>query len=289
MHYPELEKQVRAALDLPQLRRRCEAPIADLFAALNGTLEGNEAVGRHMLRDNGAGILAVAHLDTVQQISTWNKSDNLIFNPRLDDRLGVYTLLDLLPRLGVVVDVLFTENEEIGRSTAGDFLPTKDYQWMVEFDRCGTDTVTYCYDWNLVLHDYFRIGQGSFSDICYLEHLGCKGFNVGIGYQNEHSLQAYFAVDEYVAQVARFLAFYADHQASTFLHTPDMVYADVPYWRAFEDISEADTDEPVGYCPCCEDEREEWETEDCCGHVVCRICSTECMLYADLLGHGFDT
>jgi len=147
-------------------------------------------------KDNGSSILAVAHLDTVNKpglnYSAKAKLDaELYFNPYLDDRLGVYTILHLLPSLGINMDFLFTLGEETGNSTARIFKPNKKYNWIVEFDRRGEDVVDYSFcdlDLEARLKEAgFCMGFGSFSDICLMEGGGCKAFNVGIGYFNEHS------------------------------------------------------------------------------------------------------
>lgn len=224
---------INKAFSLTRLRERCFANIDDLFLALEATGSGGEIGGktgeRYCFLDNGSKVLAVAHLDTVQQVNHFSTAEDVggdgqwVFCPKLDDRLGVYTLLDLLPLLGVNVDILFTENEEKGASTARDFATKKKYNWIVEFDRTGTDVVTYDYSskhWDKVLGKWFTVGHGTFSDIAYLEELRAKGFNVGIGYYNEHQRHAYFVVDEYIDQLARFLGFYHSQKDHRYGHKP---------------------------------------------------------------------
>jgi len=217
-------KAVASAFDADTLALRCKATITELLHEL-GDVRGKPG-DQHAVRENGSPVLAVAHLDTVQKAATFCEApdvagETLYFSPRLDDRLGVYTILDLLPKLGVCLDVLFTENEEIGQSTAVDFETAKEYRWIVEFDRSGTDAVTYEYDWpDGTLEKYFTTAFGTFSDICYLEHLGVNGFNVGIAYHNEHSTRAFFVLQDYITQIARFLMFYEDHKGTRYPHIP---------------------------------------------------------------------
>jgi hypothetical protein len=179
--------------------------------------------GLHAHKDNNSKILAVAHLDTVQKAHARMamvqlERDTLIFSPVLDDRLGVYTILHALPLMGIKIDILFTENEERGMSTAADFTTEKQYNWIVEFDREGSDAVTYNYDWDDDVGRYFKLGVGSYSDICELEHLGCKGLNIGVGYRNPHTRRAYFVVEEYLAQMRKFAKFYRDNHDRKFAH-----------------------------------------------------------------------
>ena len=83
----------------------------------------------------------------------------------------------------------------MGQSTAQHFKPPKQYNWIMEFDRQGSDTVMYDYDDNdmrQLLREYdFEVGHGSFTDICELESLGCKGFNFGVGYHKQHTPDCY--------------------------------------------------------------------------------------------------
>lgn len=188
-----------------------------------GTIHG-AAYSQHAHRSTGSPVLAVAHADFIQNPFCFSAvktaQETLVFCPRLDDRLGVYTILDLLPALGVHLDVLITDNEETGSTTAADFQTDINYSWMVGFDRRGTGAVTYGYHWTgEEPEQYFSTSHGTFSDISELEHLGCKGLNVGVGYHNEHTERHYFSVEEYVDQIARFILFWYDNRETHFPHT----------------------------------------------------------------------
>lgn len=200
------------------LRERCLQPADEIFALLeeNGGVIHN-GYDRHGFLDRGSNILAVAHLDFAGKNTSFDfdpigEDDLKIICQSLDDRLGVFTILDCLPRLGISVDVLLTENEEFGLSTAASFTPYKKYNWMVGFDRRGTDTVTYQYNWKGILKDYFRSGVGTYSDIVDLDHLGCLGLNVGIGYYNEHTPKCHAIISKWFSQLNRFIKFYFDHK-----------------------------------------------------------------------------
>lgn len=157
---------------------------------------------RYVYIDNGANVLAIAHLDTVADkskamynpptVKPVGLSDMEIFSVGLDDRLGAYLIADFLPKLGINVDVLLTTDEEIGRSTASNFTTKKEYNWMFQFDRHGYgNVVMYQYktpDLTYMLESFgYDVQIGSFSDICSMDYLGCSGFNFGTGYVNEHS------------------------------------------------------------------------------------------------------
>lgn len=171
-------------------------------------------------RDNGASVLAVAHLDTVQvggksagRCKVIHTAGGLLAtSTALDDRLGAYLILELLPALGVKLDVLLTTDEECAQSTAGDFQPTKPYNWVVEFDRGGTDVVMYQYDTpelrDMVKATGARVGHGSYSDIADLEHLGVSALNWGVGYRDYHGPRAHAWLNDTFRMVGYFLKFY---------------------------------------------------------------------------------
>lgn len=184
--------------------------------------------------NNGHDVLFVGHLDTVHDPKPkgfhWNRVRTkdgraAIKMPMCDDRLGVGTGLHVLPGLGLKYDILLTEGEERGKSTAEGFRPPKDrkYNWIFEFDRTGDDVVLYAYkdsDWSKAVKDAgFAIGRGSTSDISYMQDLGCKAMNIGTGYYNYHEWDAYFVVEEWARSICLFKAFYDKHKDTHFPHT----------------------------------------------------------------------
>jgi hypothetical protein len=221
----------------------------------------------YLFRDNGSRILAVAHLDTVgrahQRSARFVETEAglVVYSRALDDRLGAYIILDMLPKLGVEVDVLLTVGEESGRSTAAFFDPPKAYDWMIEFDRGGTDVVMYQYDdmdtRALVKECGAVVGNGIFSDISYLEHLGIKGFNWGVGYQDYHGPRAHAYLDDTLGMVDKFLTFhelnadtYMPHEARGLFAehrmTPDEDEPDYPgWWRSSGEYHGFNDDEPL--------------------------------------------
>lgn len=211
-------------IDYKLLRETCLNPIESFesFGEVQDTIDG-----MYIFKDNGSKILGVAHLDTVLNMNHFHRidvnGDSIVINAQLDDRLGVYTLAHLLPTMGVNFDLLLTEGEEQGLSTAAHFETTKEYNWIFSFDRRGGDVVLYQFDSKVINKalegSKFKIGQGTFSDIAFLDHLGCKGFNVGCGYHGEHSDMCYANMTEYKSQVKRFVNFYHRNSDTHYKHT----------------------------------------------------------------------
>lgn len=174
--------------------------------------------GELYFRDNGADVLAIAHLDYVEWAPP-RKHGPIIRAPQLDDRLGVWVLLNVLPKLGVKVDVLLTDHEEMGAST-GQYFQGKDYNWMFEFDRKGFDVVMYQYDdpyyVELLEKAGFVPGWGSFSDICLMDHFLVTGFNFGVGFYNEHTWKCHADIRVTIQQAKRFAKFWQAHKCEAF-------------------------------------------------------------------------
>jgi len=150
-----------------------------------------------------------------------------VYSPVLDDRLGVYIITDVLPKLGLKYDILLTDDEEIGQSTAQFFSTEKKYNWMFQFDRKGNDAVVYDYDtidWKDAVKTHFKLGIGSFSDICELEHLGCCGINIGTCYDDYHSKLAYANLTQLEVQIKAFAKFYHQFKDVHFAYTPSPRY-----------------------------------------------------------------
>jgi len=193
-------------------------------------LEGTDRF--YYYADNGADILAIAHLDSVQSHRACNVTRTaaglLATSGALDDRLGAYVILDLLPSLGITVDVLLTTDEEIGASTASDFDTDKQYDWMFQFDRGGTDVVMYEYETpeltDLVEDSGARVGVGSYSDICLLSHLGCSGFNWGVGYQDYHSPRSHAWLEDTFRMVSSFVRFHEANEGIFLPYDPSYYY-----------------------------------------------------------------
>lgn len=207
-------------ISIKQLRKRILQPTAELMAELGGVVETNGT--RYAYRDNGAPVLGVAHCDYVDRGSDhFHAHNGMVWSSRLDDRLGVYVILDLLPSLGITPDILLTDDEESGRSSAQHFYPSKKYNWMFQFDRRGDDVVCYEYEaMERYCAEYFDVGHGTFSDICWLDHLGICGVNVGTAYYEEHTLGSYAILSKLARQVKQFTKLYAEFSDHRIEHIP---------------------------------------------------------------------
>ena len=174
--------------------------------------------------DKGGKVLAVAHADTVfkdnELFFLHEPGKNIVFSPGLDDRLGVYIILEVLKNADI--DILITTGEESMNSSAKLFFPSKSYNWMVEFDREENDVAIYQYKWDKkFLKKYFpAISYGSYSDIVELGHLGCLGLNIGIGYYYRHKINCYALLSETEKAVKRFLKFFEENKDKQFKFKP---------------------------------------------------------------------
>jgi len=212
-------------LDLNILHNTCNASKAAVTKGYRAITKDGRSC---WYKDNGKSVLAVAHIDHVCQEKHFAHvklgEELLVYSPRLDDRLGVYTIQHVLPLIGCECDILLCDDEEKGASTSSLFIPDKKYNWMVEFDRAGDDAVLYQYedeDWEYSLEKSgFRIGSGSYSDISYLGHLGVCGVNIGVGYQDYHGPKSHFAVSEWKRNLAAFQRFHKQHEHHIFPHVP---------------------------------------------------------------------
>lgn len=162
--------------------------------------------------------MVVCHADTV--VNGGNGPHNFKINGTevesiaLDDRLGIAVMMYLIQKTDMAdCAFLVCDDEEIGRSTASLFDENAHPNWMVELDRRGTDAVMYDYETSILRSmlewSGFDIGVGSFSDICYLDHLGVSGFNIGVGYHREHSNACYADITDTFSQIAKLEKFYA--------------------------------------------------------------------------------
>lgn len=218
-------RRVCQAFSRKKLKRVCEMHENHFGDAYGMEMKRVFAAPPHdyyFFKDNGSDILAVAHLDTVMPHAgrTANfvetEAGLVIFSGALDDRLGAYIILELLPQLGIQHDILLTVGEESGQSTAQHFEPEKEYNWMIEFDRGGTDVVMYQYDdyetAELVRDAKAVVGDGIFSDISYMDHLEVKGFNWGVGYRDYHGPRSHAYLEDTFSMVTKYLRFHEENK-----------------------------------------------------------------------------
>ena len=188
-------------------------PVKDIFRKYNKhVLDVADNESHRIFIDRGGSVLFVAHLDTIQKPKIFKRSnENVIYGQGFDDRLGCMLAFNLSEKLGA--DLLLTDHEE-ACGTTGKYHKLKDYNWIVGFDREGTDVVTYRLDnleFRSVLGEYWGIGFGSYSDICDLKTKACC-FNLGIGHYQSHSKKACVFVKETEKQIDKFKLFYAEHK-----------------------------------------------------------------------------
>ena len=159
------------------------------------------------------------HEEDTLSIEWVAKMASKLNGPVVDDRLGCALALGCT----AWADILFTDCEEIGQSTAGFFQAPRAYNWIIGFDRRGTDVVTYDYkdkDWLSALGGEFTVGNGSFSDIGYLENLATACVNMGVGYYNEHTVNAHWKPKDTEEQFARLYKFWSTYGDTAFNHIP---------------------------------------------------------------------
>lgn len=199
------------------------------FQSFGSTVKiGNGEGSTYTFTDNNSDVLGVAHLDTVQGQGHSSlikvKNERLLMSPKLDDRLGVYIITRLLPKLGITCDWLLTTGEEIGCSSAELFKTDKKYNWAFSFDRAGTDVVLYQHDHKalrkLLRKSGFRVSHGTFSDLSSLD-IGCSGINFGCGYEDAHSVNAYAILSDTFRMTDAFVKFWRKHSDQRLPYNPD--------------------------------------------------------------------
>ena len=214
-----------------RLGKRCQQSIEDLQREVGEPVKTKNGLS-YSFKDNGADVLAVFHCDAVDRDSShFFQHGRYCWSSRLDDRAGAWMLLDVLPEIGCQFDILATDGEERGQSTAQFFVPphNRKYNWMVMFDRAGSDVVHYRYQesaWKTALNDSFTysdVNHGSYSCICELGHLGACGVNVGVGYHGQHTLGSLLDLWETSYNLMRFVRFFSKHAKTHFPYAPPVV------------------------------------------------------------------
>lgn len=151
-------------------------------------------------------VLLVAHMDTVhtkvcEEIITLNGKISSPQGIGGDDRCGIYIIANLVKDLHC--SVLLCEDEEIGMIGAKKFTKTEyidklDVNYMIEFDRKGTEDAVFYSCANKEFQDFViketgnKKAWGTFSDISTLMPAsGLCGVNLSCGYFNPHTLNEY--------------------------------------------------------------------------------------------------
>jgi len=215
-------------------------PIDDIFHDFDDfNLNTNDIAKRRIFIDRDADVLFVAHLDTVIKPKFIHKTKKRIYATGLDDRLGCLIAYELSKQLNA--DLLLTDHEESFKSTA-QYHDYKDYKWIVEFDRYRDDVVVYncgSKEFESALSEFWKIGIGSFSDICLMD-VSCCCMNFGIGYYNAHGNDSYCTIKQVYRQIEKFKLFYAKYKDTAFIR-------DVPFSNLYmvDDVISDD------YCEIC--------------------------------------
>jgi hypothetical protein len=243
-------------VNLDVLKRLCTMKERKVQRYINKVVPSIDDYGAFMWKQKeGVKILAVAHMDVIFEDSEFRSiktnNDIIVLSPTLDDRLGIFTILNLLPQYGIEVDMLFTKDEERCMSTAEDFVRIcdKDYNLIIEFDRMGTDVVMYDYECNVELKADlesvgFEIGRGTYSDIRELEGLGVSAFNMGIAYHFQHTERCCASLADLARQLEKLKLFHDQFSGKVYEHMPlddpASTVQDDPYWFYRRDYSPAE-------------------------------------------------
>ena len=214
--------------------------------------------------------LIVVHADTVLKrcAFSYNSSSGVVVSSELDDRLGL-ACITFAEDIGLGLAecaVLVCDNEEIGHSTARIFANDTvknevQPNWLVELDRRGTDVV--CYDYendtlsSLLGHVGFKIGNGTFSDICCMKALQRSGFNVGIGYHREHTTECHANLHDTLKQLRRLEKFYNTFRRvklryeQTIQPVRHVTRSNVRSYVNYKPTIQLPYDYGLEYCECC--------------------------------------
>jgi len=186
--------------------------------------EYNNLWHRRIFIDRDSKILLLAHLDTVHAPQFYSIYDNTLYASGIDDRIGCWMSYNLSMELQT--DLLLTDLEESGRST-GQHHILKNYNWIVEFDRRGSDFVLYqcgSKEWENALKEFYPDrGWGSFSDISFLETESCCA-NIGTGVRFEHSVNSEADLSITYGQIHKFRKFFKKYKDDKFIRDEQYSY-----------------------------------------------------------------
>ena len=231
------------------------SPKACIYKTYEDLILGDTPKEYRIFIDRGADILFVAHLDTVLLPAFRYRTKKRIYATGLDDRLGCAVASILSAELEV--DLLLCDHEEQGRSTAG-YHTLKEYNWICEFDREGDDVVTYDQDskeFLTAIKTYWKVGIGSFSDICSMETDICC-MNVGIGNSLPHFESSYLEKKLLRKQITKFMQFYLEYKDTKFkqdyrssiISTSDDYFGFAQRQRAYYTSSTGYEDDICDFC-----------------------------------------
>jgi len=233
---------------------------------------------------SGGKILLVAHVDTVLKPVKPRIKKKRIKGRGLDDRLGIYMAMTILEEHPEIVDVLITDDEEIGMSTAS-LVPTEDlanYNCIIELDRGGDDFVHYGLagpDLVYAYEEYADKGFGMASDIMHLNKPNCGCINVGIGYYKAHAKNSYCKTEEFIQSyhnVMDFIEKYQDVHFEACVPPKRYSYAKnkyfTEYYESYEDWETMDKEDGMPKIERCDDCDIELLFEDEIESGLCNLC-----------------
>jgi M42 glutamyl aminopeptidase len=232
------------------LRTLCTSKTSEVFDSLVNL--GFTYNGRYAFRHGKTATspMIVCHADTVVDGGDgphpFSKRGNRVTSIALDDRLGIACMVSIIQHKYAMADCAFLvcDDEEIGRSTAKEFVEDVTPNWLVELDRRGTDVVCYDYDTpllrSLLRSVGFDIGHGSFSDISSLEFLEVIGFNVGVGYHCEHTDKCHADLQDTLGQLDKLAKFYDRFGSIRLDHEPYVPKYRTSKFSKFQDFDDLD-------------------------------------------------
>ena len=224
----KLIKNINKSLNYERLLEVCRVADDDMFGWLAeqpeikneenvyiGTYDGRVA---YIYVKRGAPILGVAHVDTVldfkwAEMIMYPDGAKLIYSPSLDDRVGVWLLLELSRFMQF--DMVFTTDEEQGASTISDWQTNNEkaqYNWAFQFDRGYDDIALYDFYYqeefkrDVLQHTNSAVDFGSYTCVSVLN--GFCGMNIGKVFEGAHTKDCRVKSTWIENAVLKFVKFY---------------------------------------------------------------------------------
>lgn len=203
----------------------CTASRSELVRSMDWSINDHGLYLAGKQSKQRAKVLAIAHLDYLCSGRIHQCNARRIVSSALDDRLGVWFALNVERLLGISVDIIVTDGEETGQSTANLIDPDRleKYNWIVEFDRMDLDPVVYGFDCMIdpLKQVFNQVGCGSYTDIVELEQTSPVGaYNHGIGYTRQHTESCHVEIADVRRSLENFAAVYAAIGSDRIEHDP---------------------------------------------------------------------
>lgn len=204
-------------MNLNLVKNLCNLPVNKLYNILVNFLhkKGYKKIyhnAHYIMAEGEIPICLVAHMDTVGEYNSSYPPDMTLYDPEedilhvvsgctLDDRLGIYIILNILSA-GYRPSIIFTDLEESGGVGAKELVkkfpicPFK-INFIIELDRQGQNDAVYYTCGNKEFQEYinsfgFETQIGTFTDCLVLgEAWDIAAVNLSCGYMWEHSIYEY--------------------------------------------------------------------------------------------------